>query len=41
MKASVQCISQYGLNEMTTTQVVPLHAVEAHGERGGIAPTHS
>jgi hypothetical protein len=22
-------------------KAVPLHAMEAHGERGGIAPTHS
>jgi hypothetical protein len=23
------------------SKAVPLHAMEAHGERGGIAPTHS
>jgi hypothetical protein len=28
-------------NDLVISKAVPLHAMEAHGERGGIAPTHS
>jgi hypothetical protein len=28
-------------NTVKKSKVIPLHAMEAHGVRGGIAPTHS
>jgi hypothetical protein len=30
-----------GGSSSTSSKVIPLHAMEAHGVRGGITPTHS
>jgi hypothetical protein len=29
------------MSEMSDSKAVPLHAMKAHGGRGGIAPTHT
>jgi hypothetical protein len=36
----VGCFSQY-LGKVKKVNPVPLHAMEAHGVRGSIAPTHT
>jgi hypothetical protein len=33
--------SRPGKSKKKKSKAVPLHAMEAHGGRGGIAPTHS
>jgi hypothetical protein len=33
--------SSPGLYQCKKLNAVPLHAIEAHGGRGGIAPTHA
>jgi hypothetical protein len=37
---SVDVLFEY-LSDTGKGNVIPLHAMEAHGVRGGIAPTHS
>jgi hypothetical protein len=40
-KETAKFVSKYTGIVREKNKVIPLHAMEAHGGRGGIAPTHT